>query len=478
MSEHPPLFGLSQRLPPANTRAEQSLLGAILANNKAFDRVGEFLAPEHFIDPVHQRIYAAAANLIRANKVADPVTLQLEFQNSGVLDEVGGVAYLAQLLSAMVGIKNAGDYGRAIQDAWIRRQVIDISETMVNQAFGQDAEVETSDIVTGAVAALEETLLKGTQNSETKLSEANRRVMEAMDNARQGEVKVIFSTGLPGLDEIIGGGMRLADLVVLGGRPGHGKSALASQIIKSMARQYEKPILVLSLEMTADQFALRMLAQETRIPMARIETGQLALSEANELIRAQLELDKLPIVFDDRPRQGINQVKMAIRRFKRNHGAPGLIVIDHIHLMPLSKESVKGGLGLTFGVGEIANQLKEVAKDERCPVLALAQLSRNKESADDKVPTMSDLKNSGDIEAAADTVLFTHRPELHLHKAKPTRKPSESDSEYLNRDMAYKALVQETKGKAVLVSGKCRHGQTGAFELEFDGPTTTFFTSF
>src|SRR6202044_3625699 len=137
-----PLLGLSQRLPPSNLQAEQALLGALLANNRAYERVSEFLAPEHFADPVHGRIYQAIARRVEAGQLADAVMLKAEFEHAGVLDEVGGTAYLAQLLSAMVGIINAGDYGRAVYDSWIRRQLIDIGEVVVNNAFGAQPELD------------------------------------------------------------------------------------------------------------------------------------------------------------------------------------------------------------------------------------------------------------------------------------------------------------------------------------------------
>src|SRR3984885_13337645 len=137
-----PLLGLSQRLPPSNMQAEQALLGALLANNRAYERVSEFLAPEHFADPIHGRIFQAIVRRIENGQLADAVTLKAEFEHSGILEEVGGTAYLAQLLSAMVGIINAGEYGRAIHDAWLRRQLIDIGEEVVNNAFGADPELD------------------------------------------------------------------------------------------------------------------------------------------------------------------------------------------------------------------------------------------------------------------------------------------------------------------------------------------------
>ncbi|MBV8577537.1 MAG: replicative DNA helicase, partial [Acetobacteraceae bacterium] len=149
-----PLLGLSQRLPPSNLQAEQALLGALLANNKAYERVSEFLAPEHFADPVHGRVFQAIARRIEAGQLADAVTLKAEFEHAGVLEEVGGTAYLAQLLTSMVGIINAGEYGRAVHETWMRRQLIDIGETVVNNAFGADPELDGPKQIESAEQAL------------------------------------------------------------------------------------------------------------------------------------------------------------------------------------------------------------------------------------------------------------------------------------------------------------------------------------
>jgi replicative DNA helicase len=474
MSDRTPLLGISQRLPPANTQAEQALLGAILANNKAFDRVADFLLPVHFADPVHGRIYEAICRRCLTGQIADPVTLRSDFENSGILEPVGGTAYLAQLLSAMVGIINAGDYGRAIRDAWMRRQFIDIGEDLVNQSFGSDPDLEPVQIMGTAITALEQTALAGVANTEIGIAAALARVMDNMQNAQLGEVPRIYSTGIAELDEIVGGGLRPEDLFILGGRPGHGKSALAIKIFKFIARSQNFPVFVFSLEMTAADLSTRMLAQETAIPLTKIELGQVTCQQGDALLKASLALSKLKIVFDDRPRLSIQQIRLAVRRLKRIHGGPGLIVVDHMHLIQLNSATTKSGLGLVYAVGEVANQLKEIAKEEKCPVMALAQLRRSDGTADEKVPTMETLKNSGDIEAAADTIMFTHRAELHLQKTKPSRKPGESDAEFTTRQLDHQQLVQEAAGKVALLSVKCRKGYTGAIEMRFDGPTTDF----
>jgi replicative DNA helicase len=473
-----PLLGLSMRIPPANVQAEQSLLGAILANNKAFDRVGHFLRPEHFADPFHGRLFGEISRLILEGKVADPITLRPWFQAQPDWDEMpGGAAYMAQLLSAMVGIINAADYGRSIQDSWAKRQIIDRAELMVEMAFSENMRAE--DIVNTTVTALESTMLLHGDVVEVSLQAASELVFNTMSDAMGGKTSPIFSTGIADLDAILGGGLKLRHLNILGGRPGHGKSALARQVLLFIAQEYKMPVHVISLEMTAEDQAACALGTYAGISADRIEQGRLSTAEAMRVFDAKKGFADLRVFFDDRPRLNLDQIRMGIRQFRRKYvkkNEPFLVVIDHMHLISLNSRTVKGGLGLVFAIGENANGLKELAKDENCSVLALAQLSRNKEGSEDKVPTLGDLKNSGDIEAAADKVFFTHRPELHLHKSKPSRKPNESDSEYAAREIAYQALVEQEAGVVHLVSAKVRQGRTGAIQMRFDGETTAFLS--
>src|SRR3954469_8157847 len=231
------LLGLSQRVPPSNLQAEQALLGALLANNRAYERVSEFLAPEHFADPVHGRIYQAIARRVEAGQLADAITLKAEFEHSGVLDEVGGTASLAQLLTAMVGVINAGEYGRAIHDAWIRRQLIDIGEVVVNNAFGAEPELDGRAQIEHAESELFRLATEG--GSPTGFVTFEHALTEAIHAAerafrRSGHVSGI-STGLRDLDKKTGG-MHPSDLVILAGRPGMGKSALATKIAFGAAR--------------------------------------------------------------------------------------------------------------------------------------------------------------------------------------------------------------------------------------------------
>src|SRR5271154_2422825 len=232
-----PLLGISQRLPPSNVQAEQALLGALLANNRAYERVSEFLAPEHFADPVHGRIFQAISRRIEGGQLADAVMLRAEFEHTGVLDEVGGPAYLAQLLSAMVGIINAGDYGRVIRDAWVRRQLIDVGEVMVNRAFGAEPELDGADQIEAAEQVLFDLATKG--GNEGKGITFEKALTLAIDLAakafkNQGSVSGL-DTGLRDLNKRTGG-LHKSDLIILAGRPGMGKTALVTKIAFGAAK--------------------------------------------------------------------------------------------------------------------------------------------------------------------------------------------------------------------------------------------------
>jgi replicative DNA helicase len=480
-----PLLGLSQRLPPSNLQAEQALLGALLANNKAFERVSEFLAPEHFTDPIHARIYQAIARRCEAGQIADPVTLRGEFEHSGVLDEVGGTAYLAQLLSAMVGIINAGDYGRVIRDAWLRRQLIDIGEVVVNRAFGAEAELDGAQQIEAAEQSLFDLASHGgSDNKAMSFEKALTLAIESAAKAFQNQGSVSgLDTGLRDLNKKMGG-LHPSDLLILAGRPGMGKTALATKIAFGAARamlanaRVDNPnavpkecVAIFSLEMSSDQLATRLLAEEARVSADRIRRGEISTKDYDNFVKVSREISAIPMVIDDTPALTLSALRTRCRRLKRTQGL-GLIVIDYLQLMrPAAGTKPESRV---LEISQITQGLKAIAKELAVPVLALSQLSRAVESRDDKRPQLSDLRESGTIEQDADVVMFIYRDEYYLQAREPKITAFDRDDKYQEAMDKWKADMSSVYNKAELILAKQRHGPTGKIDLFFEGEFTRF----
>jgi len=481
----PPLLGLSQRLPPANLQAEQALLGALLANNKAYERVADFLAPEHFADPIHGRIFQAIARRIEAGQLADAVTLKAEFEHSGLLDEVGGVAYLAQLLTAMVGIINAGEYGRAIHDAWLRRQLIDIGETVVNNAFGAEPELDGAKQIEAAEQSLFNlATARGADGGFVSFDKALIQAIEGADRAfkRTGHVSGL-TTGLRDLDAKMGG-LHPSDLVVLAGRPGMGKSGLATKIAFGAARALlaearaadpnaaaRQTVAIFSLEMSAEQLATRLLAEEARISSDRIRRGDIAQRDFDKFVAVSRELAAVPIEIDDTPALTLSALRTRCRRLKRTKGL-ALVVVDYLQLMRPSLGTRPENRVLE--ISQITQGLKAIAKELSVPVLALSQLSRAVESREDKRPQLSDLRESGTIEQDADAVLFIYRDEYYLTQRMPKQVAFDNDDKFHAAMEKWTQDMEAVHNKAELIIAKQRHGPTGKIDLFFEGEFIRF----
>jgi replicative DNA helicase len=480
-----PLFGLSQRLPPSNLQAEQALLGALLSNNKAFDRVSEFLMADHFADAVNGRIFAAIARRRESNQIADAVTLKAEFEHSGVLDEVGGTAYLAQLLTAMVGIINVADYGRAIQDAWLRRQLIDLGEVVVNRAFGVEAELDGPQQIEAAEQALFD--LATTGNGESGPIMFNRALAQAVEAAerafRNGAHVTGLSTGLTDLNAKMGG-LHPSDLLILAGRPGMGKTALATKIAfgaaksiaEDQAREHpgEKPrgaVVIFSLEMSADQLATRLLAEEARVSGDRIRRGEIGQRDFDRFVQVAKEIGDLPIHIDDTPALTLSALRTRCRRLHRTQGL-SLVVVDYLQLMrPAVGTKAENRV---LEISQITQGLKAVAKELRVPVIALSQLSRQVENREDKRPQLSDLRESGSIEQDADVVMFVYRDEYYLQQRMPKEIAFDKSDKFEDALRKWQEDMERVHNRAELFLAKQRHGPTGSIPLLFEAEFTRF----
>lgn len=491
-SIHPPalheessLVGLGARLPPASMEAEQALLGALLANNKAYERVSEFLESEHFVDAIHGRIYAAIRRRVENGQLADAVTLRHEFEHTGELAEVGGPAYLTQLLTAMVGIVNAGEYGKLIHDLWIRRQLIDLGETVVNDAFGADAEIAGKDQIEKAEQALFNLATeKASEGGAITFEKALTRAVEVAAAAleRGGGVSGLPS-GLRDVDSKLGG-LHDSDLLILAGRPGMGKTALATKVAygaaQALLREAEEQkgpgavppaVAIFSLEMSADQLANRLLSEASRIQGDRIRRGEISQREFDNFVTVSRELSRLPILIDDTPAITLSALRTRCRRIQRTRGLK-FIVVDYLQLMRPAVGTRPESRVLEISM--ITQGLKAIAKELHIPVMALSQLSRAVEQREDKRPQLSDLRESGSIEQDADCVMFVYRDEYYLKAREPKITAFGDDAKFHEAMERWQQDMERAHNKADLIIAKQRHGPTGTIPLFFEAEFTRF----
>ena len=476
---------VAPRLPPTNLQAEQALLGALLANNRAYERVSEFLLAEHFADPIHGRIYQAIQRRIERQELADAITLKAEFEHSGILEEVGGTAYLAQLVSAMVGIINAGEYGRAVTDAWLRRQLIDVGENIVNNAFGADTSLDAIEQMETAEQTLFNLAAKGGETGgfvtfERALTEAIKTAEKAFH--RSGGISGL-TTGLRDLDRKTGG-LHPSDLVILAGRPGMGKTALATKIAFGAARALmdearergpevvpKASVAIFSLEMSAEQLAGRLLSENARVSGDKIRRGEIEQKDFDRFVQVSRELASLPLHIDDTPAISMSAMRTRCRRLQRTKGL-ALVMVDYLQLMRPAAGTKPDNRVLEISM--ITQGLKALAKELSVPVIALSQLSRSVESREDKRPMLSDLRESGSIEQDADMVMFVYREEYYIQQRKPTQIAFPDDEKFHKAVEKWQADMETVHNRAELIIEKQRHGPTGKIDLFFEGEFTRF----
>ena len=473
------------RTPPHNYQAEQALLGAILLNNRSFERVAEFLRPEHFADPTHGRIFAACAKLIERGQIANPVTLSTYFAHDGALEELGGPPYLAQLANAVVSIIDAGDYAKLVHDLHLRRELIDLGETMVNTAHAPSVDEPAMEQIGKAEARLYE--LATTGQTEGGFESFGHVLVEAVRQAeaahkRQGKLSGV-PTGLVDLDKKLGG-LHASDLLILAGRPSMGKTSLATNIAYNAARAYREEadalgnkkaadgavVAFFSLEMSSEQLATRILAETAEIASHKIRQGEMSNDEFERLVVAAQDLHRLPLFIDDTPALSISAVRTRARRLKRQQGL-GLIVVDYLQLLRGTGSSSESRVQ---EVSEITRGLKALAKELDVPVVALSQLSRAVEQREDKRPQLSDLRESGSIEQDADVVMFVFREQYYLERAEPGQRPDETQEKYNDRHAKWQQRCEEVWNTAEVIIAKQRHGPVGTVRLSFHGEYTKF----
>jgi len=464
--------------PPHNLEAEQALLGAVLFDNAAYERLGDQLAARHFYEPFHGRLFAAMEDHIRKGLLAEPIVLMERFKQDPAFGELGGLRYLADLVDRAPPAANAADYGRVIYDLALRRELIRLGGEIAADATGDVETVAKDQIETAEqkLYALAETGGPSTGFATFADALTGAVAMAAEAYSRDGGLAGV-STGLSDLDQKLGG-LHPSDLLILAGRPSMGKSSLAMNIAFNVARAYAwEPtptggrktvnggvVAFFSLEMSAEQLSMRVLAEVSGVSSDRLRKGEIDASEFGRVRDAAIEISEAPLFIDDTGGLSLAKLVARSRRLKRTSGLD-LIVVDYLQLLTTGGDG-RREQNRVQEVSEITQSLKALAKELSVPVLALSQLSRQVENREDKRPQLSDLRESGSIEQDADAVMFVYRESYYLGRAEPR----EGSPEHLQ----WQEDMDKLKHVAEIIIGKQRHGPIGTVKLSFDEDLTKF----
>lgn len=471
---------LSYRESPHNIEAEQALLGAILVNNEAHDRVSSFLEVAHFYDPLHGEIYDTLTKLIQAGKQATPVTLKTFFETAEPIDAGLTVPqYLGRLAANATTIINAEEYGRTVYDLAVRRNLIIIGEDLVNGAYDSPVDFPPEQQIQEAETRLYDLAEQGKYGQGFQTFGA--ALTDAIDMAssafqREGHLSGL-STGLLDLDNKMGG-LQNSDLIILAGRPSMGKTALATNIAYNIAKNFRSEpqsdgtdkvidgaiVGFFSLEMSAEQLATRILSEQAEISSEKIRRGMIDENEFRKLVAVSQEMSRIPLYIDQTGGISVAQLAARARRLKRQKGL-GLLIVDYLQL--LSGNGGKSSDSRVQEITQITTGLKALAKELAVPIIALSQLSRQVEQRDDKRPQLSDLRESGSIEQDADVVMFVFREEYYVER----KKPSDTNIE---ETLKWQQEMMAVHGKGEVIIGKQRHGPTGTVQLAFEAQFTRF----
>ena len=452
---------------PNNIEAEQAVIGSILVSNEIFDEINLILSSNNFYDPIHQKIFSAIENLIFRGMLANPITLKSYFEDEK--DDLNVPDYLVKVTKFSTSIRQALEYSKIIYDMFVRRELIKISENTIDTAKLNDLSTTGQDIIEDSEKLLYELAEKGSSYSSLiSFDKALRQTIDMASAAYKNEEGIVgVPTGLRDLDDRLGG-LHKSDLIIIAGRPGMGKTALATNIAFNAAQKLQDSgkekasVAFFSLEMSSEQLSTRILAEQSKIKSNDIRRGRISDEQFDRFLETSKNISELPLYIDETPALTIAAMSNRARRIKRLHGLD-LIIVDYIQLM---RGSLNYKDGRVQEVSEITQGLKAIAKELSIPVVALSQLSRQVEQRDNKKPQLSDLRESGSIEQDADVVMFVYRESYYLENKEP--KPATVEH------AEWQAKMNEVSNLAELIIGKQRHGPTGNVFLEFEAMFTKF----
>jgi len=435
---------LAQRLPPQNLEAEVSVLGGVLLDNEALNRVLEVMKEGDFYRESHRKIFSAILDLYEKSEPVDLITLTEALKKRDALEAVGGVEYLNSLVNSVPTAANISYYAKIVKEKAILRKLINRSTDIISQVYGVSGDVDDFlDQAERSIFEISEDRVRPSFYSLKEIIKSSFKTIERLYEKRQLITGV--PTGFTKLDELTSG-LQPSDLIIIAGRPSMGKTALALDIAAHAAVEGGIPSAIFSLEMAKEQLALRMLCSEAKVDAHRLRGGFLSESDWPKLTRAAGSLSEAPIFIDDTPGLTALEMRAKSRRLKAEHNL-GLVVVDYLQLMRGRADSDTR----EQEISDISRSLKALAKELTVPVIALSQLNRRVEERGDKRPQLSDLRESGAIEQDADVIIFLYRDEVYN-----------------------KSEDNPNKGKAEIIIGKQRNGPTDKFELTFLDKFTCF----
>ena len=468
----------------SNIEAEIALIGCLLWDNRNYEKISDFLDESHFVEQNHQLIFKQIRELLNKNILVSPITLKNYLSENEFGLEI--TKYLNQIKDSSPSTQNTFQYAKIIYELHIKRSLIGIGQNIIQETFGIHTENTGETLIENAENDLYN--LSNTGSAERKYSKFGDSLKDAVNIIneafkREGKIAGVAS-GLRDLDIKLGG-LHKSDLVIIAGRPSMGKTALGTNIAFNVAKNFKEKIdefgntklidggkvAFFSLEMSSEQLATRILAEQTKISGDKMRKAELSKDDFKKIAKATSELEDLNLFIDDNPILTIATLRARARRLQRLYGI-NLIIVDYLQLMSSSNKSKNEGR--VQEISEITRGLKAIAKELDIPIIALSQLSRQVEQREDKRPLLSDLRESGTIEQDSDVVMFIFRESYYLERMEPIKKPEESEEKYLERTSRWQELCEKAHNTAEIIIAKQRHGPIGTIKTHFESNYTKF----
>ena len=466
----------------SNYDAEIALIGCILWENKNYEKISDFLSEDHFVFENNKLIYKTICNLLEKNIHVSPITLKNYLPKTD--DKIDSIEYLNKIKDSAPSTQNALNYAKLIYDLYIKRNLVSIAHNVIQETSDTSTNKDGINLIENAENDLYQ--LSQTGSTDRKFLNFGTALKNAVDiiseaYKRDGKIAGI-PTGFNDLDKKLGG-LHKSDLIIIAGRPSMGKTALGTNIAFNCAIKYQEikddldnikiidggKVAFFSLEMSAEQLATRILAEQTKISGDKMRKAEFSKDDFSKIANVSSKLENLNLLIDDNPVLTIPTLRARARRLKRLHNI-NLIIIDYLQLMSSASKSKNDGR--VQEISEITRGLKSIAKELNIPIIALSQLSRQVEQREDKRPQLSDLRESGTIEQDSDVVMFIYRESYYLERMEPIQKPEEDEIKYNERVSRWQQLNDESYNKAEIIIAKQRHGPIGSIKMHFDSRFT------